>query len=79
MARPKGRPKRNMNFNLDADLAPWLAYAASMDDTSQTEHINDLLRAERDAYCSNEEDRKAYERWGMRRAEREAAKAGDEG
>lgn len=38
--------KRNINLNLDGDLAAWVAFAAALSGVSQTRYINEAIRGD---------------------------------
>lgn len=40
---PDAKPKK-MNLSLDADLVPWVSFAAGLKDTSATAYINEAIR-----------------------------------
>ena len=39
---------KKINLSVDADLVPWLSFAASLSDTSVTAYINEATRRDRD-------------------------------
>ena len=44
---PESKPKK-LNLALEADLVPWVSFAAGLRDTSATAYINDAIRLDRD-------------------------------
>lgn len=43
-----GEKPKKINLALDADLIPWVSYAAGLRDMSVTAYINDAIRRDRD-------------------------------
>lgn len=67
-------PKRNINLNLDGDLATWVAFAAALDGVSQTRYINDVIRRDRDTCLGKRGDAdtaEAYRAFAAAREKRE--------